>query len=233
MKKLWTVAEMSLREMLRRRGVIALLLSLPLAFYFLRRGDHTGQSIRSLFLGLAWAVSTAGLFAASASRAIEPRLRLSGYRSHHLYLGRMAAIATLGLAIAAPLFALLVVDRDVRDVRLGAVAVAMAFCVTVATPFGLLIAAIMPRELEGTLLLLVIVGVQMTMDPMSAGARLAPFWSSREIGTYAVDATDAGYFTRGLLHGLAFTALLAIAVAVLSTIRLRTRAHMRYAANRY
>jgi hypothetical protein len=230
MNKLWTVSEMSLREILRRRGVLALLLALPLGFYFLRRGDHTGQSIRSLFLGLTWAVSTAALFASAASRAIEPRLRLSGYRSHHLYLGRMGAIVVLGILIALPLLVLVAVDQPGR-VRLGAVAVAMLFCVTVAAPFGLLIAVVVARELEGTLVLLVFVGLQMTMDPASAFARLTPFWSSREIGTYAVDYTDGGYLTRGLLHGLAFTAILAVAVAVVSTIRLRTRGHMRFASH--
>jgi hypothetical protein len=230
MRKLWTVAEMTLREMLRRRAVLALLLALPLGFYLIRRGDHTGQSIRSLFLGLAWAVSTAALFSSTASRAIEPRLRLSGYRSHHLYLGRMAALLVLGLAIALPLLGLVALDPGHTPVRLAAVALAMLFCVTVATPFGLLVAALLPRELEGTLLLLVIVGLQMTIDPASAGARLTPFWSSREIGTYAIDFTDAGYLTRGLLHGAAFTATLAVLVAALSTIRLRTRGHLRFPA---
>jgi hypothetical protein len=70
------------------------------------------------------------------------------------------------------------------------------------------------------------------VDPASVGARLMPFWSSREIGTYAVDHTDAGYLTRGVVHGVVFTAVLALIVAVLATIRLRTRAHLRVAAHR-
>jgi hypothetical protein len=80
--------------------------------------------------------------------------------------------------------------------------------------------------------LLVVVGVQMSIDPASAASHLTPLWSSREIGTYAVDHTDVGYLVRGTAHGLAYTAALLLAVAVLSGLRLRTRSHMRAAASR-
>jgi hypothetical protein len=75
-----TVAEMTLRELARRRTVIALLLVLPLAFYLLRRDQYIGQSVRSLFIGIGWAVSTAALFSTIGARSVEPRLRLAGYR---------------------------------------------------------------------------------------------------------------------------------------------------------
>ncbi|WP_416901518.1 hypothetical protein [Micromonospora echinospora] len=225
--KIVTVAEMALREMLRRRGVLVLLLALPLAFYLVRRGDHVGQSIRFLLLGIAWAVSTAALFASGTSRPIEPRLRLSGYRSHHLYLGRLAAMWTLGLSIAVPFFALVAVDHG-DQVRIGAIALAMLLTVAVAAPFGLLIGAAVPRDLEGTLLLLVVVGVQMMIDPADSITRLLPFWSSREIGTYAVDHTGPEYLTRGLAHGVLFGVVATALVAVLATIRLRRRPHVRF-----
>lgn len=226
MRKLLTVAEMTLRELVRRRGVIALLLLLPLGFYLIRRGDYVGQSVRSLLLGISWAVSTAALFATGASREIEPRLRLAGYRSHQLYLGRLLGLIGLGLALAAPLYLLVLLDAP--KVRHGAIAVAMAFSVAVAAPFGMLIGTVLPRELEGTLLLLTAVGLQMTMDPGGTGARLAPLWSIREIGTYAVDHTDGGYFFRGTVHGIGVTAGLVLLVAVMSTYRLRRRGHLRF-----
>jgi hypothetical protein len=226
--KLITIAEMALREILRRRGVLVLLLALPLATYLVRRGDHVGQSIRFLLLGLAWAVSTASLFASSSSRSIEPRLRLSGYRSHDLYLGRLAAMWLLGLVIAAPFLALVAIDHG-DQVRVGGVALAMLLAVAVAAPFGLLIGAVVPRELEGTLILLVTISVQMMIDPADSVTRLTPFWSSREIGTYAVDHTGAEYLSRGLVHGVLFSLLATGLVATLATIRLRQRPHLRRA----
>ncbi|MFC6022452.1 hypothetical protein ACFP2T_40640 [Plantactinospora solaniradicis] len=226
MTKILTVAELALREILRRRSVLVILTLLPLAFYFSRRGDHLGQSIRFVCLGIGWALSTAALFAGSAARGIEPRLRLSGYRPHHLHLGRLVALWTVGVGLSVPYFALIRFDQ--HDVRYGAIALIMALTVAVAAPFGLALSAVLPRELEGTLVLLTVVGLQMIMDPAGTASRLLPFWFSREIGTYAIDHTDDGYLTRGLVHGIVLTLALTALVAVASGIRLRQRSHLRF-----
>jgi hypothetical protein len=228
MIKTCVVAEMALREMLRRRGVLVILLLLPLAFYLSRRGDHLGQSIRFVCLGLGWALSTAALFAGSAARAIEPRLRLSGYRSRQIVLGRLAALWTVGVLLSLPYFLLIRFDQP--HVRYGAIALIMALTVAVAAPFGLALSAVLPRELEGTLALLVVVGLQMMMDPAGAASRVLPFWFSREFGTYAVDHTDSGYLDRGLVHGIVVAMLLTALVATASGIRLRQRTHIRVLA---
>ncbi|MGX7675938.1 ABC transporter permease [Plantactinospora sp. DSM 117369] len=226
MTKIWTVAELALREVVRRRGVLLILLVFPLAFYASRRDDHAGQSIRFVCLGLSWALSTAALFAGSAARGIEPRLRLSGYRAHHLHLGRLLALWTVGAVLSVPYFLLVRFDQD--DVRYGAIALIMALTVATAVPFGLALSAVLPRELEGTLVLLIVVGLQMVMDPADTAARALPFWFSREIGTYAIDHTDSGYLARGLVHGVALTLALTAVVATASGIRLRQRRHLRF-----
>lgn len=226
MSKLLTVAEMALREMLRRRSVLVILLVLPLLFYLSRRGDHLGQSIRFVCLGLGWALSTAALFAGSAAREIEPRLRLSGYRAYHLHLGRLLALWTVGLALSVPYF--LLVRFDQHDVRYGAIALIMLLTVATAAPFGLVLSAVLPRELEGTLVLLIVFGLQMMLDPAGTAARLLPFWASREIGTYAVDHTDGGYLSRGLVHGIVFAVALTALVALASGYRLRQRQHLKF-----
>lgn len=218
------VAEMALREISRRRSVLLILALLPLAFYLSRRGDHLGQSIRFVCLGVGWALSTAALFAGTAARGIEPRLRLSGYATHELWLGRLAALWALGFALAGPY--LLLIRLDQRDVRYPAVAAIMALTVAVAAPFGLVLSALLPRELEGTLVLLVVVGLQMMLDPAGAAARVLPFWFSREIGTYAIDHTDAGYLRRGLLQAGLVLVVLVASVALSNGIRLRRRAHL-------
>ncbi|TDC36821.1 hypothetical protein E1211_12335 [Micromonospora sp. 15K316] len=227
MTKILVVAESALRELLRRRSVLVILLLLPLAFYLSRRGDHLGQSIRFVCLGLGWALSTAALFAGSAARGIEPRLRLSGYRSPHLVFGRLLALWTVGVLLSVPYFVLILVDQ--HDVRYGAIALIMALTVVVAAPFGLLLSAVLPRELEGTLVLLTVVGLQMVMDPADETTRALPFWFSREIGTYAIDHTDGGYLTRGLIQGGTFAAVLTLLVAVAAAVRLRRRRHLRFA----
>ncbi|GIF71186.1 hypothetical protein [Asanoa siamensis] len=219
------VAEMTLRETARRRGVLVLLLVLPLAFYLARRGDHLGQSIRFVCLGLSWALATAALFVGSAARSLEPRLRLSGYRTHQLFLGRLLALWALGVALSAPYFVLILVDQ--QNVRYAAIAVIMLLGVLVAPLFGLAVSALLPRDLEGMLVLLMVVGLQMILDPAGSASRFLPFWYSREIGTYAIDHTSADYFDRGLLHGAVTAVLLLAVVAVAFGIRLRRRPHVR------
>jgi hypothetical protein len=230
MTKTYTVAEMALREIARRRSVLVILLLLPLAFYLSRRGDHLGQSIRFVCLGLGWALSTAALFAGSAARSIEPRLQLSGYRNHHLVLGRLAALWTVGTTLSLPYFLLIRLDQ--HNVRYGAVALIMTLTVAVAAPFGLALSAVLPRELEGTLVLLVVIGLQMMMDPVSTSSRILPFWFSREIGTYAVDHTDSGYLERGLVHAATFAVVLTALVTTTSSIRLRRRSHLHFSSAR-
>jgi hypothetical protein len=214
-----TVAAMTLRELTRRRAVFALLFATPLMFYLGRRGDHTGQAIRFVILGLGFTVSTAALFSTVAARSLDPRLRLCGYHSRHLYLGRLLALLAVGTAVAAPYLAIIAVDQRVH--RLGAIALALVLAVAVAAPLGMLLGNVVPRELEGALLLVALLGVQMIVDPARTAARLLPFWSTREIGTYAIDLTNAGYLYRGTAHGIVTALGLTALTATLTTLRLR------------
>lgn len=227
MTKVLTVAEMALRELIRRKRVIAMLFLLPLAFYMMVRADAVGQSVRSVFLGIGWAVSTAALFTTTAGRSVEPRLRLAGYRGYQVVLGRLVALWAAGLALTVPFMVL--IRFDAPDVGFGAVALAMAVLVVVSAPFGLLIGLLLPKELEGTLLLFTVVGFQMTINPAKAASMAAPLWSSREIGTYAVDHTDPSYLFRGVLHSAVYTVGLVLVVAVIVAAQQRRGRHLRYA----
>ncbi|MFC9062569.1 hypothetical protein ACWEDZ_03025 [Streptomyces sp. NPDC005047] len=219
------MAEMTLRELLRRRGVLSLLLLVPLVFY-LGRHDQAGQAIRFASLGVGFAVSTAALFSAVGGREIEPRLTLSGFRPRHLYLGRMLALLTAGLLISALYAVVVIVDQEVAAPR--AVALELALTTLVAVPLGLLLGLAVPRDLEGTLLLISVIGAQMVIDPANDAAKALPFWSTREIITYAVDGAGSGSLTSGVTHALVVTGLLVLASGGVMSVRLRRRAHMQF-----
>ena len=225
MKKTLTVAEMAIREIGRRRGVLILLALLPLAFYFSRRGEAYWQSVRFVCLGIGWTMSTAALFAGNAARGIEPRLRISGYATHQLYLGRLVALWAVGLALATPYFLLMRFDLD--NLRYSAIALILALTVLVSAPFGLALSALLPRELEGMLVLLTVVAMQMMLNPDGTAAHLLPFWFSREIGEYAI-VPEAGtaYVERGLAHAAVTLAIFLAVIAFAATVRLRRRPHM-------
>ena len=226
MRRTLAVAEMAARDLLRRRAVLGLLVLMPLAFYLARR-ESTGLAIRFMSLGLAWAVSTAALFSSNAAKVVERRLRLGGYRAVHLYAGRLCAVLGIGLGLALFYFVVVALDQDLR--RPAAVAVQMLLTVAISAPLGLLISAVAPRDLEGTLLLITLVGLQFIIDPAKSGAKLLPFWSNRELATYAVGMADSGYLRRGILHGVCYAVGLAAATATLTAIRLRRRRHIRTA----
>ncbi|WP_436529305.1 hypothetical protein [Actinoplanes sp. HUAS TT8] len=191
------VAGLSAREVSRRRTAVLLVIALPLWFYLVRR-DLAGQSIRMLVLGIGWSMSTLTLFVVNASRGVDPRLRLNGASVAGLVGGRLLAMSGAGAVLALGYWALVSADQTVPHPF--AAGLIMLLAALVAAPFGALVGALLPRELEGALALLSVCAVQMLADPAGLAAKLMPFWSVREIGTYAVDATDIGYLWRGLAH---------------------------------
>ncbi|GAA3387667.1 hypothetical protein [Cryptosporangium minutisporangium] len=220
MTKTLTVAEAALREIARRRGVLLLLALLPLAFYFSRRGTEYWQSVRFVSLGIGWTLSTAALFAGNAARGIEPRLRLCGYATYQLYLGRLAALWAVGFALATPYFLLIRFDLD--DVRYDGIALILLLTVVVAPPLGLAVSAVLPRELEGMLVLLTIVAMQMMLDPDEAVAHALPFWFTREIGEYAIQSNaGADHVARGLVHTSVVLAVVLALGGCAAAVRLR------------
>ncbi|MEV1286452.1 hypothetical protein [Micromonospora sp. NPDC049679] len=128
-----------------------------------------------------------------------------------------------------PYFVLILVDQ--HHVRYGAIALIMAITIAIAAPFGLALSAALPRELEGTLVLLMVIGLQMVADPANPATRLLP-WFSREIGTYAIDHSGGGYLARGLVHGAVFALALTALVAAAARLRLRHRSHLRFSVPR-
>ncbi|WP_067504715.1 ABC transporter permease [Actinoplanes sp. TFC3] len=225
MNRILVVAEMALREIVRRRGVLLLLVLLPLLFYYSRRDEAYWQSVRMVTLGIGFTLSTAALFAGMGARTMDPRLRLSGYSASQLYLGRLVALWAVGCTVCVPFF--LLIRLDIDHVRYEAVVLLMALTVAVSAPLGLAVSALLPRELEGMLVLLSVVCLQILLNPDKTVAHVLPFWFSREIGTYAIEHdAGTGYVTRGCLHAAITFAVLLILVGGLSSIRLRRRAHL-------
>lgn len=204
---------MVLRGLLRRRASLALLAALPLAFY-LARHQQVGQSIRFLVLGVAWAVSTAAFFAAAAARDVERRLTLGGWSWWSLVAGRIGALLALGTALAGGYLLLVAVDQPVRSI--AGVGLDLATATVLAVLVGSFLGVVARRELEGALLLFIVAGLQFTADPPSTLARVLPFWSTRELATYAIDGPALGSLADGLLHAAATALALLLAVAVLS-----------------
>lgn len=216
------VAAVTLRELARRRAALALVLLLPLVFYLVRLEMHW-TALRLLAIGLGWAVATLALFTQVSARSLDWRLVVAGASPTALQVGRQLAVVLLGMAVGLAYFVLvaLTVGDDLE--RLAPVLLLLVVTVLVAAPLGALVAAVVPRDLEGAMLLLAVMAVQILVDPADGWTRVLPMWSTRELATYAVEPVDTAYLTRGLVHGLVAMVALAGASLAVSAARLRTR----------
>lgn len=205
-QRIGIMAEMHGRDLLRRHIAIALLVALPLSFYFASHGAGR-DAIPSGGIGMAFAVSGATLFSALSSLAVDQRLVLAGYRPIELLLARLAFLGPLGLVIAAVFAALMSgFSHPDRPVLLG---VAVGVVALQAVPFGLAVAAIVPRELEGTLVVIGVVGMQMATHGTGLLAKLLPFYGPRRLIDTAVSGSGsvAGPLLQTALYGFAMLAL--------------------------
>lgn len=204
-------ARLTVLALLRRRPPVAVLVLLPVALY-LASHDTVGRSVRALVFGISWAVSTVALFATLAAREVEPGLWLAGRTRLELAAGRSAGLLTLALLLSAGFWAVVALDHPVRSV--GAVALDFAVTAAVAVAFGSAVGALVNAELEGALVLFLFAGLQAVANPFDAWTRALPFWSSREIGTWAIDGPNQGSLADGALHAAAVVALCLAAAAV-------------------
>ena len=129
------VALITLRELARRRGALALATLLPLTFYLVRLETHW-TAIRLLSIGLGWATATLALFTQVSSRSVDRRLAVSGAPPASLLLGRYLAVLGLGWTIGLLYTGLVLATIGDELTHPSAVPVMLLLTATVATPLG-------------------------------------------------------------------------------------------------
>lgn len=172
------MAEMHGRDLTRRHVALVLLVALPLSFYLASMGSGDSAIVAG-GVGMAFSVSGATLFSVLSSTEVDQRLVLGGYRPLDLLLGRLLFLGPMGLVVAAAFGVLMAAASNPARpwlTLLGVATVALA-----SIPFGLAVGAAVPRELEGTLVLIGVVGMQLAVDPESAVAKVLPFYGPQEL----------------------------------------------------
>jgi len=164
-------------------------------------------------------VSGATLFSIMSARAVDQRLVLGGYRPVELLLGRVAFLGPLALAIAGGFTALMAAmshPERIWVVGLGLAAVALQ-----SVPFGLAVRAAVPRELEGTLVLIGVIGVQLASDSRTAAAKALPFFGPKQL-------IQAGLAEKGALLTPALqTAAYALALMIVARVLIARKVFVR------
>jgi len=148
------VAAAHARILARRRTALLLLALLPLAFYgaLYRHSPH--------------AITTAGVLSAFSAGGA-------------LILGRLLVLELAALGISAVTSAVMIAGT--RPAHPGEVLAGVILTGAVAVPLGLALGALLPRELEAVLVLIGIVGIQVTTQPDTVISKLLPFHAAAQL----------------------------------------------------
>lgn len=210
-RRILVPAEMCGRELARRRVALALLTALPLAFYEAQSG-HSEHAPVTGGIAMAFSLAGASIFTALTSRAVDQRLTLAGYRPLELLLGRLLLLELFGVSVAAVFSTVMVIGSDPAHPWLLALGVELVAVISV--PFGLAVGALAPHELEGVLIMIGAVGIQLTLDSGQTIAKLLPFWGAQRVIQHSLDSTVATGAAIPVAAGYG-AALLAVAAYVM------------------
>jgi hypothetical protein len=177
LRRVVLMAEMHGRDLTRRYMALMLLVAMPLAFYLSSLGDARAPATGGV--GMAFAISSASLFSVLSSQEVDQRLVLGGYRPVELLLGRLGFLGPLGLAIGAFFAVLMTLLSD--PARPWVLALGLAVTALQAVPFGLAVGAAVPRELEGTLTVIGVIGTELATDSGANIAKVLPFYAPRRL----------------------------------------------------
>ncbi len=184
LRRILVPAAMTGRELLRRHIAMGLLTGLPLAFY--GSSISSGPDHAAITGGIAMAFSVAGasIFAALSARPVDQRLVLAGYYPYELLLGRLLFLELFGLVVSIVFSAIMILGTGPQHP--AALAVGVELVALTSVPFGLAVGALVPHELEGVLILIGVVGIQLTLADTEAIAKLLPFWGPQRVIGYSV-----------------------------------------------
>ena len=186
LRRILVPAAMTGRELARRGFALGLLTALPLAFY----GASTHSGSNAVITGgvaMAFSIAGASIFVALNARPIDQRLELAGYRPYELLLGRLLLLEVFGVAVSALFSVVMVFGTSPPHPWLLAAGVGLVAFTSV--PFGLAVGALTPNELEGVLILIGVVGVQLTLQSTQTLAKVLPFWGAQRLLQHSIDGT--------------------------------------------
>jgi hypothetical protein len=176
------------RELARRRVALGLLTALPLTFYA-TSAHHSDHAVVTGGIAMAFSIAGASIFAALTARPVDERLVLAGYRPRQLLLGRLVLLELFGLVVSALFSVVMVLGTGPPDA--WALVAGVVLVAVTSVPFGLAVGGRAPHELEGVLMLILVVGIQLSLESTQTIAKLLPFWGAQRLLEHSIDSTVA------------------------------------------
>lgn len=181
-RRVLAVAQAQLRELLRRRTAMVMLVLLPLVFYWTSGSDRFAPTFATVGVGWAFAIMT--LFMSLGMRSVAPRLGLLGFGAADQLIGRLLSSITVGASLAIGLW--VYIGRDVVILDHNRLAMSLLFSLIGSISAGLLAGALIPREMEAMLFLIGMVGLQLVVDHDTLLAKILPLYAAERYSAEAV-----------------------------------------------
>lgn len=224
----------TIRSFLREPVQVAVLLVLPLvviegygyamqafpAFPFMEAVPETMGRINGAVYAAAFLAAILGLFQVISARQADERLQLCGYARLELFLTRLSTVAGASVLVAA--VSLAVLSWNVTIEAPIAAFGALAAAALVYGLVGMLVGAVLPRALEGSLVLVFLIDAD---DFLSSGmldidAQVLELFPLYHPHTLFRDAVFEGPIASGdaLTTGLYLVVLLAVVAGVYGSL---------------
>jgi hypothetical protein len=224
LRRIRTIATLHGLDIFRRPVTLILLAILPALIYFALGDDPYAVVVGGILM--AFSVAGPAIFVLLTGRPIDSRLTLSGFKPAELVLGRLLLLNALGFIVVA-IFALLVITQSdpAKPIYVVIGTLLVAF---IAVPLGLCLASVMPGDLEATLLMIGVVGIQVALKEPAPLSKFLPFHGPRQlllgsgreltpgVGVVKINPTTA--ITHGVIMSVVFFALATLAVSRRSRI---------------
>ncbi len=124
----------------------------------------------TMLMGVAWALAAAALFSVIGSGTRDSRLVLAGYRPWEIMLARFLILIFLAVPVSLLPVAIIAGFSTPAPPNIGLVWLGSFFTAAVGASLGLIIGSLLPRQLEGTILLIGIIGIEISL-PFGVGFR--------------------------------------------------------------
>lgn len=126
--------------------------------------------VDTMLMGVGWALAASALFSVIGSGARDRRLVLSGYRAWEILIARFLILMLIAVPVSLLPVGIIGIFSAISPPALGLVWLGSFLAAGIGTGIGLIIGSILPRQLEGTILLIGIIGVEISI-PLSVGLR--------------------------------------------------------------
>lgn len=119
--------------------------------------------VDTMLMGVAWALAAAALFSVVGSGARDRRLVLAGFRPWEIMTARLLILLLIAVPVSLLPVAVIAGFSTLTPPNIGLVWVGSFFAAAVGAAIGLIVGSLLPRQLEGTILLIGIIGVEVSI----------------------------------------------------------------------